>query len=170
MALSDQHQLRQTRKPNDRTDKTLVSDLQSGQESGLRKQGYAAFQDPSSMTGEQVHDAIGFLQGGNYNNAPKGYSWLQALQARKMVIDAEDRMKEYQGAMLEMYGQMAEASKQAADAAAYVAPYQQPMQQADAAREQSGAEAARRQLMRKGLLSLTRYGSSSGGRSSLGVS
>lgn len=153
-----------------RNDSTIVADLYFGQNhNNDRVKGYAAFQDPASMNAEQVSDAINFLGQGNYGNAPQGWNWLQQLQIRQQELDATAAMTEYQNAMLEAYGQMAEASRQAAEAAAYVAPYQQPAQQANAAVQDSRADAARQQMMRRGLLSLTRFGNSSGGNNKLGV-
>lgn len=154
-----------------RGDGTIKRDLEEGLKVNDRVGGYAAFQDPASMNLEQVNDALNLLGNGNYGNAPKGWQWLQQLQTRQQELNSQAAMQEYQGAMLEMYGAMAEASKQAAEAASYVAPYQQPAQQADAASQQSRADTARQQMMRKGLLSLTRFGSSGGNnaRQTLGV-
>lgn len=155
-----------------RGDGTIKRDLEEGQkpEYNDRVGGYKAFQDPASMNLEQVNDALDLLGNGNYGDAPAGYDWLLKLQTRQQELNSQAAMQEYQGAMLEMYGAMAEASKQAAEAASYVAPYQQPAQQADAASQQSRADSARQQMMRKGLLSLTRFGSGgNNARQTLGV-
>lgn len=51
--------------------------------------------------------------------------------------------------------------KAAAEAAAYQQPYQQPASEAQQAYSEAQSDSARRQNLRRGLLSLTRYGSNS---------
>lgn len=125
---------------------------------------YAVGQDVNSMTPRQIEDAIGVFSSHGDAKSRGAFNWLQQLQAKHYANQDADRMAEYQGAMLEAYEKMAEAS-------AYQAPYQQPTSKAAAAYGEAQADTQNRQLMRRGLISLTRWGNggSSGKRTTLGV-
>lgn len=60
-------------------------------------------------------------------------------------------MEEYQAAMLEMYERMAEAAEKPPQ-------YQQPLNDVSNATAKAERETRDRQLMRRGILSLTRFG------------
>lgn len=115
--------------------------------------GYGGYQNLSS---DQVDRALGIF--GKYN-VTDGSAWayLQNLQAMKRSYDAMHAQEEYQGAMLEMYDRMAKASEAAANRAAQ---YEQPINDVSvsAAYAKADREAENRQALRRGLLSLTRFG------------
>lgn len=125
---------------------------------------YQVGQDVNSMTPSQVEDALKVFGSHENANSRGAWNWVQKLQAKHYANQDAAKMEEYQRAMLEAYNKMAEAS-------AYQAPYQQPITKAPAVYGEAQADTQHRQLMRRGLLSLTRWGNggSSGKRTTLGV-
>lgn len=130
---------------------------------------------PSSLSRERVDSMLGAITSTKDWKTNTGVmNDVETLRGLKAQYEAEDMQREYEAAMLESYQQMAEYQgmaaeyqKQAAEAAAYQAPYQQPLAKASDAYGESAADTQNRQLMRRGLLSLTRWGDY--GNQTLGV-
>lgn len=125
---------------------------------------YAVGQDVNSMTPSQVEDAINVFGSHGNANSRGAWNWLQQLQAKQYANQEAAAMEEYQGAMLEMYSRMAEAAEQPP-------VYQQPINDVSAANAYDKAERSTRdqQLMRRGILSLTRFGDDTRKRQTSGV-
>lgn len=110
--------------------------------------------DPDTWNHDQVNAYENLI-----NTSPSvkdRYLWETLQQARKRgeALTAQEKLDEF-------YSMSLEYQKQAAEAAAYQMPYQQPASVANQAYSEAQYDSARRQNMRRGLLSLTRYGSNS---------
>lgn len=84
---------------------------------------------------------------------------LETARKRKDELEKEERLDELLSSMEMQMSRLAEAS-------AYQPPYQQPASTAQQTYTEAQVDSARRQNLRRGLLSLTRYGSNSSTSSS----
>ena len=126
--------------------------------------GYAWNQDVASMSPQQVENALSLFGDKPDSKSGKTWNWYQKLLAQKQTNDAAAAKEEYQNSMLEMYERLAEAAEEPP-------VYQQPINDVTAANAYDKAERSTRnsQLMRRGLLSLTRFGDDSRKRQTTGV-
>jgi hypothetical protein len=126
--------------------------------------GYAYNQDVSSMSAGQVENALSLFADKPDSKSGTAWNWYQKLLAQKQVNDHAAAMEEYQAAMLKMYSRMAEAAERPP-------VYQQPINDVSAANAYDKAERSTRdqQLMRRGILSLTRFGDNTRKRQTSGV-
>mgnify|MGYP003424556025 CR=1 FL=1 len=120
-------------------------------QAGLASGGEESWSRSQIDKAKEIHSRYALQDGGAWNN-------LQKIQARDNTLLAEERLNELLGAMVEMQAAQAEALSKKL-------PYQQPMSNAAAAYDASQASTAQKQLMKRGLLSLTRW---SNGNSSMG--
>lgn len=125
---------------------------------------YQVGQDVNSMTPHQIEDAIGVFGSHENANSRGAWNWLQKLQAKHYANQAAAKTEEYQRSMLEMYSRMAEAAEKPP-------VYQQPINDVSAANAYDKAERSTsdQQLMRRGILSLTRFGDDTRKRQTSGV-
>lgn len=131
-------------------------------ENGLawHKHGYSGHENLSEG---QVDQALKIFGGFDVKD-PDAFRYLQNLQAMKRNYAAEAAAAEYQNSMLEMYERMAKAAE-----AANQIEYQQPTSKAPEAWTGAQDDSAKKQAMRRGILSLTRYSDYGGGSQTLGV-
>ena len=120
-------------------------------QAGLASGGEESWSREQIDKAKEIHSRYALQNSGAWNN-------LQKVQARDNTLLAEERLNELLGAMVEMQAAQAEALSKKL-------PYQQPMSNASAAYDASQANTAQKQLMKRGLLSLTRW---SNGNSSMG--
>lgn len=126
--------------------------------------GYAWKQDVNSMSSAQVENALALFGDKPDSKSGDTWNWYQELLAQKKANDAAAATEEYNAAMLEMYERMAKAAETPPT-------YQQPINDVSAANAYDKAERSTRdqQLMRRGILSLTRFGDDTRKRQTTGV-
>ena len=114
--------------------------------------------NPSSLSEERMRAMLAAITStGDWKTNSGVMKDVEALRGHLSAYDAMHAQEEYQGAMLEMYDRMAKASEAAANRAAQ---YEQPINDVSvsAAYAKADREAENRQALRRGLLSLTRFG------------
>lgn len=114
---------------------------------------------------KEIHSRYALRNGAAWNNLQKVHARDNTLLAEERLQESEERLLESGERLNEILGAMAEMQAAQAEALSKKLPYQQPMSNAATAYDASQASTAQKQLMRRGLLSLTRW---SNGNSSMG--
>lgn len=113
---------------------------------------------PSSLSEDRMRSMLSAITStGDWRTNSGVMKDVEALRGHLSAYDAMHAQEEYQGAMLEMYDRMASAAEDAANKAVQ---YEQPINDVSvsAAYAKADRETENRQALRRGLLSLTRFG------------
>lgn len=114
--------------------------------------------DPSDWTNDEIEEFYDW-----YNNDVAQSLKDENTHLRETYDKVAKRYEQvsFMNHMLEMQEMTAEYMRKAAEAAAYQLPYQQPASEAQQTYSAAQSDSLSRQNLRRGLLSLTRYGSNS---------
>ena len=114
--------------------------------------------DPSDWTNDEIEQFYNW-----YNNDVAQSLKDENTHLRETYDKVAKRYEQvsFMNHMLEMQEMTAEYMRKAAEAAAYQLPYQQPASEAQQTYSAAQSDSLSRQNLRRGLLSLTRYGSNS---------